>query len=129
MQKYLTTALTVLLIAIFAGCGAESYNHLTHDEAREIMHSKPDAIVLDVRTQEEYEKKHIPGAMLVPIEELREGNFDSLPDKAATILIYCRTGRRATEAAEILTSNGYNNVYEFGGIVDWTGSVSGTEIE
>ena len=129
MQKYLTTALTVLLIAICAGCGAEGYNHLTHNEAKEIMHSNPDAIVLDVRTQEEYEKKHIPGALLVPIEELREGNFDSLPDKDATILIYCRTGRRAIEATEILASNGYKNVYEFGGIVDWTGSVSGTEIE
>lgn len=129
MQKYLTTTLIVLLIAICAGCGAEGYNHLTHDEAKEIMHSNPDAIVLDVRTQEEYEKKHIPGALLVPIEELREGNFDSLPDKDATIIIYCWTGRRAEDSAEILAKSGYRNIYEMGGIVDWTGSVSGTEIK
>ena len=94
-----------------------------------MMADNPDAIVLDVRTHEEYERKHIPSALLVPIEELRNGNFSSLPDKNQTILIYCWTGRRAEDAAQILADNDYKNVYEFGGLVDWTGSLSGKDLK
>ena len=52
------------------------------------------------------------------------GDFHALPDKYQTLLVYCYAGRRAAEAARILTSAGYRNTYEFGGIVDWNGSVT-----
>lgn len=129
MRKLLMTALAILAVAICAGCGAKGYKHLTHAEAQAMMNSNPDAIILDVRRPDEYVKKHIPCALLVPIEELRKGNFDSLPDKDATIIIYCWTGRRAEDSAEILAENGYTNIYEMGGIFDWTGSVSGTDLD
>lgn len=129
MRKFLTLALMALLLATCAGCVEKGYKHLTQDEARELMHSNPNAIVLDVRKQDEYDKKHIPNALLVPVQELRNGNFDSLPDKDATLIVYCWTGRRAEEAAEILAANGYKNIYEMGGLVDWTGSITGKEIE
>ena len=86
-------------------------------------------IVLDVREPDEYDKKHIADAVLIPVEELRAGNFSKLPDKEQTILIYCWTGRRAEDAAAILTEAGYTKVYEIGGIVDWKGSVVGTDIK
>ena len=128
MKKFFTL-LMILVVVICAGCGRETYNHLTHDEARQMINSNPNIIILDVRTIDEYEKKHIAGAILIPLEDLRKGDFSKLPEKNATILIYCWTGRRAEDAADILVENAYKNVYEFGGIVDWTGSVAGTEIK
>ena len=128
MKKFLTAALMILIVALMTGCGETDYKHLTHEDAQQIMKSNPDAIILDVRTQDEFDKKHILNALLVPIENLRDGDFSKLPDKDATILIYCWTGRRAEDAAIILVEHGYKNVYEFGGLVDWTGSVSGTDL-
>lgn len=130
MKKFLAVAM-ILFLALCAGCGGEQksvYKSLTQAEAVKVMAEKPDAIVLDVRTAEEYEKKHIPNAKSVPLEEFQNGNFSSLPDKNATILIYCWTGRRAQDSAQILVDNGYKNVYEFGGMVDWKGPVEGSEL-
>lgn len=112
-----------------AGCGGDSYEHITHEDAQRIIKANPDAIILDVRTPEEYEKKHIPGAVLLPIEDIRGGKLSKLPDKDATILIYCWTGRRAEDSAELLIKRGYTKVYEFGGLVDWTGPVEGEEVK
>ena len=128
MKKILSALLMILIVAVCTSCGEKvSYKSLTHDEAIKMIRENPDAIVLDVRTADEYEKKHIPHALLVPLEEFQNGNFASLPDKNATILTYCWTGRRAQDAAQILVDNGYKNVYEFGGLVDWKGPLDGTE--
>lgn len=130
MKKFLAVAM-ILLLALCTGCGGEQksvYKSLPQDQAVKMMSEKPDVIVLDVRTAEEYEKKHIPNAKSVPLEEFQNGNFSSLPDKNATILIYCWTGRRAQDSAQILVDKGYKNVYEFGGMVDWKGPVVGTEL-
>lgn len=128
MKKFLS-ALMILILTLCAGCGEKGiYKSLTQDQAVNMIAENPDVIVLDVRTADEYEKKHIPGAKLVPIEELQNGNFSSLPDKDATILIYCWTGRRAQDSAQILANNGYKNVYEFGGMVDWTGPIVSAEL-
>ena len=130
MKKFLAVAL-ILVFALCAGCGGEkrvAYKSLKQEEAIKMIAEKPDAIVLDVRTADEYEKKHIPDAKSVPLEEFQNGNFSSLPDKNQTILIYCWTGRRAQDAAQILVDKGYKNVYEFGGMVDWTGPVVGAEL-
>ena len=130
MKKFFHYTLLIALCSLlFAGCGELAYKHLTHDEAKKMMANNPDAIVLDVRTPEEYEKKHIPSALLVPIEDLRNGNFSKLPDKNQTILIYCWTGRRAENVAQILVDNDYKNVYEFGGLIDWTGSLSSKDLK
>ena len=119
----------VLLIcaALLVTACAKADPHITQEDAVRIMKSNPDAIVLDVRTKDEFDKRHLPNALLVPIDNLRAGDFSALPDKDATILIYCWTGRRAEESAEILLEHGYKRVYEFGGLVDWTGDVEGTD--
>ena len=127
VRRLMILPLLILSLTI-TGCG-ESYSHMTQEEAQKFINSNPDAIILDVRTPEEYERKHIPNAILIPIDDLRQGDFSKLPDKNQTILIYCWTGRRAEDAAIILVEHGYTKVYEFGGLVDWTGSVTGTDIE
>ena len=129
-MKWVKKVFAVVFAAIFiAGCGGNAPKHLTQDEAQKIIASNPNAIILDVRTQDEYEKKHIPNALLVPIDDLKAGDFSKLPDKDATILVYCWTGRRAEDAAKILADKGYKNVSDFGGLVDWTGAAEGTEMQ
>jgi len=121
-------AALIFCTVLFTGCG-QSYKNISHEDAARIMNSGQNALVLDVRTVEEYEKKHIPGAVLVPIDQIKNGRFDKLPDKNQIILVYCWTGRRAEDAAKILSQNGYKYVYNFGGIVDWQGELEGTEVE
>ncbi len=103
------------------GAGAEkgSYMSITAKEAKEIMETETDHIVLDVRTQEEFDEGHIPGAVLIPDYEIAERAEKELTDKDALILVYCRSGRRSKNAAQILAELGYTNVKEFGGIIDW----------
>ena len=126
-MKKIFALLMICVLFLMTGCGGNEYKHLTQDEAQKMISSNPSAIILDVRTQDEYEKKHIPNALLVPIDDLKNGDFSKLPDKNATILTYCWTGRRAQDSAAILADHGYKNVYELGGLVDWTGAVEGTE--
>ena len=128
-KKIIFAAALIIFSMIFLTAGSKGYEHLDDNEAMEMMKNNPDIIILDVRTQAEYEKKHIPGALLVPIEKLREGDFSLLPDKDKTILIYCWTGRRADDSAKILSENGYKNVYEFGGLISWFGEVEGTDAD
>ena len=118
---------TFFVMILFTGCG-QAYKTISHEDALQIMQSKENFILLDVRTQEEYDKKHIPNAVLLPIDEIKKGNLDLLPDKDKIILIYCWTGRRAEDAAAILTQKGYKNIYNLGGIVAWTGPLEGDEI-
>lgn len=95
------------------------YMNITAAEAKEIMDSQEGYIILDVRTQEEYDEGHIPGAILIPNTEIEDRAEEVLTDKDQLILVYCRSGRRSKLAAEILAELGYTNIREFGGIIDW----------
>lgn len=129
IRKILLIVLPLIILPLTSGCGGNEPKHIKQDEAQAMIASSPDVIILDVRTPEEYEKKHIPGALLLPIDDLRADDFSKLPDKNSMILVYCWTGRRAEDAAKILVEHGYKHVYEFGGLVDWTGEVEGTELK
>lgn len=100
----------------------QSSVHRTIDAgtAHQMMADYPDAIVLDVRTNEEYSLEHIAGAKLLSYDEIYSSADTVLSDKDALILIYCRTGRRSAIAAEELAQMGYSRVFDFGGIVDWS---------
>ena len=117
----------LLLVLLAQGCGGPGYKHIGMDEAAKMMKADKGVVIVDVRTQEEYDKKHVLGAICVPIEDIREGKLDKLPDKNKTLMLYCWTGRRSEDAAAILAKKGYKNIYEFGGLVDWTGEVEGAD--
>ena len=93
--------------------------NISAQEAKEIMDTEKDYVILDVRTQEEYDEKHIPDAVLIPDYEIKEKAEELLKDKDQLILVYCRSGRRSKLAAEELVSLGYTNIKEFGGIINW----------
>ncbi len=118
----------IIIVMLFTGC-TSSYRTISADDAQKIMSGTKDFILLDVRTQEEYDKKHISGAILLPIDEIKKGNVSVLPDKKQKILVYCWTGRRSEDSAAILADMGYSNVINFGGIVDWKGAVEGSEVD
>lgn len=95
------------------------YVNITASEAKQIMDTEEGYIILDVRTQAEFDESHIPGAVLIPNTEIEDRAEKELPDKEQLILIYCRSGNRSKKAAEILVQLGYTNIKEFGGIMDW----------
>ena len=95
------------------------YRKITADEAKEKIDADESIIIVDVRTQSEYDEQHIEGAILIPNESIIDTMPDQLPDLNAEILIYCRSGNRSRQAAEKLIAMGYTQVYDFGGIIDW----------
>ena len=93
------------------------YKKISPEEAKKIMDST-DCTVLDVRTEDEYVLGHIENSICIPVDEL-DSRLDELPDRSATILVCCRSGRSSVLAAEYLDKNGYENVYDFGGLLEW----------
>ncbi len=98
---------------------APTYKKITPQQAKELLKQPAQPVVLDVRTQEEYDQGHIPGALLIPDNQIATQAETNLPEKDALILVYCRSGRRSQLAANSLLEMGYTNVYDFGGINDW----------
>ena len=117
--------IALLTFALPFGCvgcsdgGSASYDQISGAEAKALMDSESGYIIIDARTQEEYDQGHIPGAILIPEYEIADRAEKELPDKDQLILVYCRSGRRSKIAAEELVKLGYTNVKEFGGIIDW----------
>ena len=95
------------------------YRKITAEQASEMMNTQ-EVVIVDVRTQSEYDEGHIQNAVLIPNETIGSEPPANLPDKNAVILVYCRSGRRSEEAARKLVNLGYVSVYDFGGINDWT---------
>ena len=129
MLKRILPLLLVLMIML-AGCGksdadtpSNTYEKITMSEGLARMESDENYILLDVRRADEFEAGHIPGAVNLPNEEIGTEEIPSLPDKAQTIYIYCRSGNRSKQAADKLLALGYTNLIEFGGIIDYTGEL------
>ena len=122
MRKLILIFLALLMTA----CGQEKenkqeavYMNITAQEAKEIMDTQTGYVILDTRTQEEFDEGHIPGAILIPYDEVLKKAEGILTDKDQLILVYCRSGRRSKLAAADLVTLGYTNIKEFGGIIDW----------
>ena len=115
----------LLTFALPFGCvgcsdgGSATYDQISGAEAKALMDSESGYIIIDARTQSEYDEGHIPRAILIPEYEIADRAEKELPDKDQLILVYCRSGRRSKIAAEELVKLGYTNVKEFGGIIDW----------
>jgi rhodanese-related sulfurtransferase len=109
-----------LAVVMLCSCAAAEYHKITAEEAKEILDEGGDnTVLLDVRTEEEFQENRIEGAVLLPDNEIGERALDELPDKNARILVYCRSGVRSKKAANELVEMGYKRVYDFGGILDW----------
>lgn len=98
-----------------------TYTQMSMNDAMDLMENESDYVILDVRTLEEYNEKHILGAMNIPNESIGTEEIDALPDKEQLIFVYCRSGNRSRQASEKLVELGYTNIIEMGGIGDWSG--------
>ena len=120
--NFFRTILCVLVpCMLLSGCKTApvSYECISPEQAKHLMDTEENYIILDVRRQDEYDLGHIPGAILIPNEVISEQAEGTLKDKDLLILVYCRSGRRSKEAAQKLCDLGYTNIKEFGGINDW----------
>jgi len=129
-------AILLVGISLLTGCGntdsahdvvqKAEYKKISATEAKQMMESADDYILLDVRTEEEFIESRIEGAILIPDREIRNRVETEIPEEDTLIFVYCRSGGRSANAAKELVSMGYTNVYDFGGIMNWPyGTVSG----
>ena len=127
-----TAVMLILCTLLLTGCSGagqstdgpgtvNSYQQIDQETAKQMMEQDDGHVVVDVRRLDEFESGHIPGAICIPNESIESKPPEELPNPAQIILIYCRSGNRSKQAAEKLFNMGYSNVYEFGGIIDWTG--------
>ena len=121
MKRIISMILAMLLV--LTGCGGKetknTYQQITQEEAKKMMDTQ-EVIILDVREQDEYDTKHIPDAILLPVGMIDEDTAEGvIPEKDSVVLVYCRSGNRSKTASNKLAQLGYTQVYEFGGINDW----------
>ena len=125
MKKYIMILVSIIMIMGLTGCEKKdmSYTQISMEEAVAMMATEENYIILDVRTTEEFAEKHIPNAINIPNETIGSEELAELPNKNQLILVYCRSGNRSKQASEKLAALGYTNIYEFGGINNWTGEL------
>ena len=118
-QGLLRILIVVLLFLASAMPGlAASVRNVSPDQARALLENPPGVFLLDVRTAGEYAELRIPGAHLVPIDQV-QGRLGELP-KDRPILVYCAVGARSSQVASFLAGRGYPEVYNMsGGVMGW----------
>jgi len=128
--------LVFICLMMFSGCNSgnsvssdnvsnrkSSYKKISQDEAKKMMEKDDGHVIVDVRRADEFADGHIPGAILLPNESIGAEKPEQLPDLDQIILVYCRSGNRSAQASQKLAELGYTNVYDFGGIMTWTGEI------
>lgn len=112
--------LFVLLLGIFLLSGCSSDNGLiSYMDAKEKIINE-NAVLVDVRTENEYSEKHIDGAVLLTLDTIDENNASVvISDKNTPVIVYCRSGNRSSQAVIKLKELGYTEVYDLGSIDNW----------
>jgi len=105
----------LVLFAVIAGVmliSLRSGPAMSTEEARELLNGG--ALLVDVRTPQEFAAKKLPGALNIPLDTLKQGITACVSNKAQVVLLHCRSGRRSTIAEKELRSLGYSNVFNIG---------------
>lgn len=102
-----------------AASEAATVNKITAEEAKARLDNETGIILVDVRTQDEYNVEHIPNAILLSLDNIAADAESIIPDKEATYFVYCRSGNRSAAASAQLVEMGYKNIFDLGGIKDW----------
>ena len=123
MNRTITIGIMVVGILIIwnviKNSGPASKVKINPAEAFKRIDSEKGIILLDVRTQEEYFEVHIPNSTLIPLSVFATEASKKLPNKEATIFVYCRSGNRSRKAVNMLLKQDYTNVFDLGGIARW----------
>lgn len=124
MKKILFSCLVIILF--FSGCSntnlsdsGNEKNYVNYVQAKELIINKG-AIMVDVRSRDEYDEGHIDGAVLLPVNEINEEKVNEIiKNKDDIMIVYCKSGARSSEAVSILNGLGYHNVYNLGAMSNW----------
>ncbi len=123
--------LVLIILAILAGTVVFAFSRpqeamlagggmISASDAQKLLEQDATAVILDVRTADEFASGHIPGAKLLPYDEIDANRAAMLiPAKDAPVVLYCRSGRRSAIAADSLRRLGYTTVYDLGGVGNW----------
>ena len=110
--------ISLIFICLLLCACSEKYKTITTNEALELIDKG--AMVIDVRSNEEYNEGHIKGAINIPVDEINNITYD----KTDTLIIYCATGVRSTNAVNKLYDMGYTSLYNLdGGLLNWGGDL------
>ena len=99
--------------------------NVSPDEAYKLINEDKEFVILDVRTKEEYEVGHIPGAKLIPVQILpmKLAELDKYKDRP--VLVYCASGGRSPRAVDTLVNSNFTNIYHMDrGISSWRYNVT-----
>lgn len=115
--------LGVIVVLLLCGCSNDkeksSNDKISYLQAKELIINEG-AILIDVRTKEEYEAGHIEGAESLPVNEITEDTIKQLVSSLDNaIIVYCQSGARSKEAVDEIVNLGYKNVYDFGAMSNW----------
>jgi len=130
MKRTVRSIIAIGLLVPFLACAqnkqqdkatpAAKYHQISAEEAKKMLDENSKIILLDVRSEAEYNNKHIPRATLLPLPEIESKAATALPDKDALILVYCQSGMRSRNASNRLVAMGYTQIYDIaGGISGW----------
>jgi rhodanese-related sulfurtransferase len=95
------------------------YNRIDAKTAKEAFETQSDITIIDVRTVSEFNSGHIVNSINIPLDIIVESVIEKYPNKDEKLYLYCRSGNRSSQAAKLLVNEGYINVYDFGGIINW----------
>lgn len=118
-MKYFTL---FCLLMMLVGCH-NSYERKEINEGVLEYQNNDDALLVDVRSKDEYESGHIEEAILLSENEIDQKAFQILTDKDQVIYVYCRSGNRSQQASKKLVDLGYTHIIEIGGIIDYNGKI------
>ena len=125
LMRKLLIALILVLVATFSIATAETGYHRTSVSAvKWLLEQDIDYAIVDARDSGLYKASHVPGAINIPLSELKSKTTAKLPDKDQIIVVYCSASFASREAAQILADSGYTYVYYFG-FLSWTGEIEG----
>lgn len=121
MSRHVSLILLSLIGLMLVGCSSDtgvtaSLINPTH-YVEQFESSSTSHLLLDVRTPEEYDEGFIAGSVNIPLQELAS-RLSEIPQDMP-IVVYCRSGNRSAQAAAILIENGYHEVYDLGGVIEW----------
>ena len=103
----------IVCIFLLTACGS-SYETIDSNVAMELI--EDNAVIIDVRSNDEYNTGHIKDSINIPVDNIATVNYD----KDTVIIVYCASGMRSATAADSLVNAGYTNVYNLdGGLINW----------
>jgi len=123
-KNYLSIVL-LLTSCMYIRPKQNSMSDLSQNEWAQALNEQQQAVVLDVRTQEEFESGYIPKAINIDIQ-MGPSFIDEINslDKTKSYYVYCRSGARSSQAVQLMRELGFNNTFNLlGGILDWEGEV------